>query len=354
MLKKVGMIVLWIVAGIVIIVALGIGGYAFNNMTYFERDMEAVWRAGFVEKQVMINGSLINYAESPNNGPALLLIHGQGVDWKSYAKVLPALSKQYHVYAVDCYGHGNSAWVPEKYSNVALGADLAQFIKEVIGEPVVVSGHSSGGLLAAWLAANEPGFVQGVVLEDPPFFTTLLPRAQKTWNYYDLATTAHDFLESGEQDFVTYDVLHGKLFLLFKELQPKLTSDVLAYRAKHPGETVKIYYMPPVMNEMFRGMNSYDPRFGQTFYDGSWNTGFDPAEVLANINQPAVLIHTNWSYDSNGILMAAMDNKDAEKARSLIKDVQFFKVDSGHGFHFEKPRDFIQIMLDFKERIADR
>ncbi|MBK8420653.1 alpha/beta hydrolase [Candidatus Villigracilis saccharophilus] len=135
----------------------------------------------------MINGSSLNYAEGPNNGPVLLLIHGQAVDWKNYAKVLPKLSQQYHVFAIDCYGHGNSTRIPEKYSTVAMGTDISIFIETVIGEPVVVSGHSSGGLLAAWLAANKPDLVQGVVLEDPPFFTSVLPRAEKSWNYVDLA-----------------------------------------------------------------------------------------------------------------------------------------------------------------------
>ena len=343
--------IIWILGGALTLAVLGIGGFIFNNMTYFERDMAAAWRAGFVEKQVMINGSSLNYAEGPNNGPVLLLIHGQAVDWKSYAKVLPKLSKQYHVFAVDCYGHGNSARVPEKYSTVAMGTDISIFIEKVIGEPVVVSGHSSGGLLAAWLAANKPDLVQGVVLEDPPFFTSVLPRAEKSWNYVDLATTAHNFLESGETDFVSYNIIHGKFITLFKELQPKLTADVLEYRAKHPDEVVKIYYMPPIMNEIFRGLNTYDPRFGDTFYTDSWNTGFDHAETLANIQVPAVLIHTNWSYNADGILMAAMDDKDAERARSLINGVQFFKVDSGHGFHFEKPAEFIQILLDFKKLI---
>ena len=232
-----------------------------------------------------------------------------------------------------------------------MGTDTSIFIEKVIGEPVVVSGHSSGGLLAAWLAANKPDLVQGVVLEDPPFFTSVLPRAEKSWNYVDLATTAHNFLESGETDFVSYNIIHGKFITLFKELQPKLTADVLEYRAKHPDDAVKIYYMPPIMNEIFRGLNTYDPRFGDTFYTDSWNTGFDHAETLANIHVPAVLIHTNWSYNADGILMAAMDDKDAERARSLINDVQFFKVDSGHGFHFEKPAEFIQILLDFKKLI---
>lgn len=294
---------------------------------------------------------MINYAEGPNNGPALLLIHGQAVDWKNYAKVLPRLARQHHVFAVDCCGHGGSARVPEKYSNAALGADLARFIEGVIGEPVIVSGHSSGGLLAAWLAANEPDLVKGVVLEDPPLFTTLLPRAEQTWNYVDLATSAHNFQASGESDFIAYHTLHGKFFTLFNELQAPLTRSVLEQRAKNPGQPVRIFYMPPVMNELFRGLHAYDPRFGQAFYDGSWDAGLDHADMLSRINQPAVLIHTNWEYDENGILMAAMDAQDAEQARSLLSDVQFFKVDSGHGFHFEKPAEFIEILVDFKERI---
>lgn len=350
-MKKMMHTVIWVLAGVLALLAIGVGGFVFHTMTYHKRNMTAVWRAGFVEKQVIINGSEINYAEGPDNGPPLLLIHGQAVDWQNYARVLPALADHYHIFAVDCYGHGRSARAPEKYSAAALGSDLAHFIREVIGETAVVSGHSSGGLLAVWLAANAPEQVRGVVLEDPPLFTTTLPRAEKTWNYVDLATTAHNFVNSGETDFIIYQVRYGKFYTLFKELQPRLTQSVLTYRARHPHEPVKVFYMPPVMNELWRGLQTYDPRFGQTFYDGSWNDGFDQAEALTRINVPAVLIHTNWSYDEDGILMAAMDDKDAEHARSLIQDVMFLKVDSGHGFHFEKPGDFGQIMVNFAERL---
>ncbi|MCA9954238.1 MAG: alpha/beta hydrolase [Anaerolineales bacterium] len=342
-------IILGILATILALIGLGIGGFIFHTLTYFRRSMTAVFRAGFTEKQVSINGSTIHYAEGPANGPPLLLIHGQAVDWQNYARVLPALAAHYHIFAVDCYGHGRSACAPEKYSAAALGQDLAQFIREVVGETAVVSGHSSGGLLAVWLAANALELVRGVVLEDPPLFTTTLPRATKTWNYVDLATTAHNFLASGETDFVAYNAQHSKLFTLFKGLQPKLTKTILDYRAKHPNDPVKVFYMPPVLNELLRGLNNYDPRFGQAFYDGSWNNNFDQAEALARISVPAVLIHTNWQYDADGILMAAMDDKDAEQARSLIPNVQFYKVDSGHGFHFEKPGDFVHIMTNFKK-----
>lgn len=350
-MRKMMRTAVWLVAGLAALIAIGVGAFVLHTMTYFRRNMTAVWQAGFVEKQVIINGSEMNYAEGPDNGPPLLLIHGQAVDWQNYARVLPELADHYHVFAVDCYGHGRSARVPEKYSNAALGRDLAQFIREVIGETAVVSGHSSGGLLAVWLAANAPDTVRGVILEDPPLFTTTLPRAEKTWNYVDLASTAHNFVNSGETDFVSYQVRHGKFYTLFNELQPRLTQTVLTYRAKYPQEPVKVFYMPPVMNELWRGLHTYDPRFGASFYDGSWNDGFDHADALSHIRVPAVLIHTNWNYDEAGILMAAMDDKDAELARSLIPDVVFVKVDSGHGFHFEKPGDFVHILGDFLERL---
>lgn len=351
-MKKVLGVIGWIIASLLTLAAALGGGYVSDNLTYAERDMAGVWKAGFSEKDALIDGSVMHYAEGPDNGPALLLIHGQGMDWKNYARVLPALSLRFHVFAVDCYGHGASTRVPVKYSANAQGADLKRFLSDVINEPAVVSGHSSGGLLAAWLAANAPESVKGVILEDPPFFTTTMPRAMKTWNWVDLASTTHRFLESGQTDFVAYNAEHSRLFTLFGGLRPGLTHDIVAGRASNPGTPVKIWYMPPVMNEMLRGMSRYDPRFGDAFYTDSWDNGFDVAATLTRITEPAVLIHTNWSYTDDGILMAAMDADDAERARSLVAGVQFFKVDSGHGFHFEKPAEFIKIVLDFGERLA--
>jgi pimeloyl-ACP methyl ester carboxylesterase len=269
----------------------------------------------------------------------------------NYARVLPELSRHYHVFAVDCYGHGASARAPERYSASAIGGDLAQFIQDVVGEPAVISGHSSGGLVTIWLAAYAPEEVRGVILEDPPIFTTLLPRATSTWNYLDLATTAHNFLQSGENDFVAYYAEHARFWTFFGDLRPMLIRDMLAYHNQHPQDAVKIYYMPPVLNEIFRGFTHYDPQFGEAFYTGTWDTNFDHADALTRITVPAVLIHTNWSYNSDGILLAAMDADDAERARSLLHDVVFIKVDSGHGFHFEKPGEFIQILLNFQSRL---
>lgn len=353
-MKKAVRVALGVLGGVIVVAALAAGGYVVNNLTYFGRGMRSVSRAGFVEKQATFDGSVVNYAEGPDNGPALLLIHGQSVDWKNYYPVLPDLAQDFHVFAVDCYGHGGSAHDPEKYSAVAHGRDLQRFLIEVVGEKAVVSGHSSGGQLAAWLAAHAPEQVSGVVLEDPPMFTTLLPRARQTWNYVDLATNCHNFLAGGGSDFVAYHVRHTRMWKFFGDGADWFIDQGLAYRAAHPDEPVKFWAMPPIMNEAFRGGHRYDPRFGDAFYTGTWDAGFDHAGTLAAIDVPAVLIHTNWQYDDDDILMAAMDGDDAERARSLLKDVEFYKADSGHGFHWEKPDAFVQRVRDVAARTRSR
>src|SRR5690606_27089453 len=86
-------VTLVVLGGLIVVAALAAGAYVINNVTYFSRGMRPVSRAGFVEKQATIDGARVHYAEGPANGPPLLLIHGQSVDWKNYYPVLPALAQ---------------------------------------------------------------------------------------------------------------------------------------------------------------------------------------------------------------------------------------------------------------------
>ena len=117
--------------------------------------------------------AVVNYAEGPDNGPALVLVHGQGMQWEDYAHVLPDLAQRYHVFAVDCFGHGESSHDPALYSCEAIGRAFKSFAAQKIGVCYLASGHSSGGIIAAWLAANDAERVSACVLEDPPFFRVM-------------------------------------------------------------------------------------------------------------------------------------------------------------------------------------
>ena len=321
--------------------------YVLRNVGYHAWDMRRVRRAGFIERDESVNGFDMHYAEGPGGGPPLLLIHGQAVDWTSYARVLPALSRRFHVYVVDCPGHGGSGRLPGgDYTACAAGQILADFAAQVIAEPFVVSGHSSGGQLAAWVAAALPAQVRGVVLEDPPMFTTAPPRSQSTWNHVDLATSCHTFLEQtgGDGDFVAHFVQHSRIWGFFGDASEKLIQHGLDYHRRHPDRPVRYWFLPPLMNEMYRALPAYDPRFGDAFWTGEWDRGLDQAWTLSQIAAPTVLIHANWKYGEDGILQGAMDDRDAARALACLREGTLVRVDSGHGVHFEKPREFVRIV----------
>ncbi|MDI9502263.1 MAG: alpha/beta hydrolase [Bacillota bacterium] len=170
-----------------------------------------------IEKQLILeDDSVIHYAEGPDNGPALLLLHGQQVSWEDYRKVLPELSKQFHVFAVDYYGHGGSSKDPAKYTAKAIGTDLLFFLKTVIKKKPVIAGHSSGALLAAWIAGNDPDGVAGIVLEDGPFFSTEKGRAEHTFAWLGFEVI-HRFLQEEETNYTLYSLEHHYMQTLFNQ-----------------------------------------------------------------------------------------------------------------------------------------
>ena len=258
---------------------------------------------------------------------------------------------------MDCHGHGKSSKDPQKYSAAAMGSDFIWFIENVIKEPVVISGHSSGGLLAAWLAANSPANVKGIVIEDAPFFSTEPERREKTYAWLDGFQTMHEFLnQSEEKDYTRFYLERSYMQNFWGNGWEKIVTPAAErYMAKHPGDGLRLWFVPPAMNRAFdltrciqNNNGSYDLRFGDTFYDGSWFENFDQEETLGRIQSPSVLMHTTYSYDEKGVLLAAMDGDDAKRAHELMPESELINnIKSGHNIHDEKPAFFVKVMVDF-------
>ncbi|WP_349826973.1 alpha/beta fold hydrolase [Brevibacterium litoralis] len=342
------------------------GGFAVYTSTYAAIDRMRAERAGFVTGHTLVNGHDLHFAEGPDNGPALLLVPGQGSDLWNYARVMRELARDFHVFVLDVPGHGESDFDTDLYHGPVLGELFADFVAGVIGEQAIVAGHSSGGLVAAWMGAARPEVVAALVLEDPPFFSSEHPRAERTWNHVDLATAAHGFVgqdpdpERGEaedpewtDDFVEYYLRTGRFFTLFGDLEDRLRTSGIRDRQARPDVPVTWPYMSPVMNEMMRGLDSYDPAFGEAFHSGSFHHLFDHATTLSAISVPTLLIACDWRYDETGILLAAMDDEDADRAFELVPDAEFLRVSSGHGFHFEHPRDYVEAVRTFTAAVVD-
>ena len=85
------------------------------------------------------------------SGAPLVLVHGSASVALSWAPVLPALSRDFTVYAMDRRGRLPSG-DGEKYSLQAEMDDVAAVVNSA-GQPVTLVAHSYGALIAA-AAAN--------------------------------------------------------------------------------------------------------------------------------------------------------------------------------------------------------
>ena len=333
-----------VLAVLVVAAGVGLALYRDGNLHAEERLIASTADAGFIEKQAVIDGATINYAEGPNNGPALLLIHGQGMEWEDYASVLADLSHSYHVFAIDCFGHGESAHDPELYTCTTQGDYAIAFAARYIGDDYLVSGHSSGGIVAAYMAANDPEHVTACVLEDPPLFRVTPEEAQTgagTFAYYDGYTVAHAFLQQDEvTDYAAWYAANSYLFSLFGGLQDMLAEQTASWCAEHPGEHATNAWVPREWTRGMYFMDDYDPLFGEAFYDGSWMKDIDQQAMLERIGCPVVYLKASTNYGDDGVLYAATTDEDAARIQQAIPDCETIELESGHDIHFEHPDVF--------------
>lgn len=296
--------------------------------------------------------SILNYYELKNNKPKLLLIHAQGTDSLSYQNVIAKLSKQYHLYLVGCYGHGQSSRNKEKYNLISIGTDLITFIQAVINDEFAVLGHSSGGLIAAYLAAHCSKCSK-LILEDPPFFSCVGERRFNAYNYKDLSSVCHNFLlQNEEKDFVSYYFAHQYCWNFFPEksrenIRSKLSGFAAKYRCKHPDKNLKVPFWPKRFLAGFQGLQWYDPAFGETFYDDSFHQNVDYNELLSAIDCPTLFLKAKSTIGEDGLLQGALSDEDLKQVCSLVNDISVEYFDCGHGIHTEKAKQFAKAVLSF-------
>ena len=317
MLKIIGIFILVVLLIGVIIISM----FFYNNVHWWEKDNEKIKSSGTVEKQVVLpSGNVINYGETNGEGPALLLIHGQMGSWEDYASVLPELSKKWHVYAIDVYGHGQSSHDESLYYIDKNGDDIIWFINNVIKESTVVSGHSNGAITAAYVAAYGGDLVSGVVLEDPPIFSTEGEGWEESFAYLDTYKVLHDYNNSDKSEcweaYYLRNCYWGKLFM--PQAMDGIANYTDKYNKKHPNEEVKIFFLPKSITGIFHYVVNYDFQYGEHFYDLSWNNGIKQEDILSDIKVPCIYLHAKESKAENGTLTCAASNEQAERAADYI------------------------------------
>ena len=329
---------------------------------------------GLEEKQFYLkDGSIINYAEGPDNGPDMVLLHGQMVDWKDYRTVLPELVKKFHVFALDYYGHGKSSKNPDLYNIERIGSDIALFIQEKVGSRAIISGHSSGALIVAYIAATYPENVKAIVLEDGPFFATENGRAENTFSYKTFQNIHNYLTEKPNITYFEYYLKNDPMRTLFnmdgKDNWTKIVAEPAMKRFRKDLTKIPIiWYYPPELgvNTLLQltanlqdGTGDYDLRFADAFYNFSFFNGIKQEDMLKQISVPTCIFHVNPPkntapsyYTEEGMLISAMDEKDAKHVKELIRgSILVEGFDSMHNIHEDKPKEFLKKVAEFLDKI---
>ena len=120
------------------------------------------------ESKTIDLGSPVHYADFGGSGPVMVLVHGIASSHLNWMGIGSDLARRAHVYAVDLPSYGLSPRSPEAATVETSQAYLDRFIDVVSPHaPVILFGHSMGGLVTLMEAAARPQKVSRLVLMSP-------------------------------------------------------------------------------------------------------------------------------------------------------------------------------------------
>ena len=121
------------------------------------------------DRYVETNGIRLHYLDHGGGEPTLVLAPGLTANAHSFDGLMRAgLGDVARVLALDLRGRGESDAPPSGYAMEDHARDVIGLLDALELERVVMGGHSFGGLLTYWLAANHPERVERCVVLDAP------------------------------------------------------------------------------------------------------------------------------------------------------------------------------------------
>jgi pimeloyl-ACP methyl ester carboxylesterase len=133
-----------------------------------------------------VNGARIAFSDAGTGSPAFVFIHGGLCDQRSWAPQVADLSRDHRCIAVDLRGCGGSEAAPP-FDIAQAASDVAGLLTALGIGPVIVVGHSMGGLVALLLNDLRPDLVLGVVTIDSPI----------SRRGFDASSLARSIIEAG-------------------------------------------------------------------------------------------------------------------------------------------------------------
>jgi pimeloyl-ACP methyl ester carboxylesterase len=183
-------------------------------------------RSTVAAKDVSVLGFKLHYLEAGHGAPVVLL-HGLGGDGSRWAPNIEPLAKDFHVFALDQIGFGESDKPLANYHTGMLAEFLVGFLKAAGIPKASLVGNSMGAGVALYTAAKFPQMVDRIVLADGGGFRSPSGRPA--------AATPEALHRRQIQNSVTRDETREFFRILFHDkslVTDKMVDDQLALRLR--------------------------------------------------------------------------------------------------------------------------
>lgn len=122
----------------------------------------------YQDRTLTLRGLRFHYLDwGSESKPPFVLLHGGAQTAHSWDDFAPTVRDDYHVYALDQRGHGDSQWAPDgNYSRNTQCEDVAAFVAALQLPSFVLAGLSMGGINAITYTARYPETVRALIIVD--------------------------------------------------------------------------------------------------------------------------------------------------------------------------------------------
>lgn len=259
------------------------------------------------------DGGVLHYETHGSGESAMLMLHGLSQSSITFKGMVEALVPGKTLYLCDLPGHGES-YRPMQYHNETMIADITELLRDVIGQPTIVYGHSLGSLVATGLASEAPELVSRLILSDPPLVVWDAERWQDSLisSYFGWARKT---LNAG------FDR---------ERIIPML-------QAAFPHRAVE------VVQDQATALTQLDVAILDALFDGALATREEVLALFEGIQCPALLLQADPR-----ILAAASDADIADIQARITADSRHEKFSGAdHDLHLWKQDRILQAVEDF-------
>lgn len=148
----------------------------------------------------------LHYVRDGGAGETVILLHGWPQTWASWIEVMPLLSANYDVIAVDLRGSGGSDRPDAGYDKRTMAADVMALMNELGIESANIVGHDIGGMTAFAFASQFPDATDTVTIIDVPLPGTpifdIISADPRAWHFsFHAALDVPEALTTGNEQF---------------------------------------------------------------------------------------------------------------------------------------------------------